>query len=128
MTTYAKGKPHRDGSGNVVLNSYSYFFSLIIPHGNWYYHYRNVILIFGMLLADIFARSVAFPAFFSAHVIIFDMLWADFSARSGASPVIFSAHGIVFYMLWVDFSARSGASPVIFSAHVIIFSMLWQTF
>ena len=34
-----------------------------------------------MLWADIFAREVAFPAFFSAHSIIYNMLWADFSAR-----------------------------------------------
>ena len=47
MTTYTKGKPHGDVFENAVLNSYSYFlFSLIIPHENWYYHCRNVILNF----------------------------------------------------------------------------------
>ena len=56
MTTYTKGKPHGDVFENAVLNSYSYFlFSLIIPHENWYYHCRNVILIFDTLLADILA-------------------------------------------------------------------------
>ena len=99
MTTYTKRKPHGDVFENAVLNSYSYFlFSLIIPHENWYYHYRNVILIFGMLLADIFARSGASPVIFSAHGIIFDILWTDFSARSDAFLAFFSAHSIIFGM------------------------------